>query len=71
MPKRDGQADYQWNQKGGENVIAILTSNAEVVYVSDHSVDQTKTGAWKERFFSAAQRGMAPGGGNKFKRNRN
>ena len=50
VPKGDGQTDYAWNQKGDENVIAILTSNKEVVYVSDHSVDEVKTAAWRERF---------------------
>jgi len=50
VPKTDGQHDYPWNQDGSENVIAMLTSNKEVIYVADHEVDLVRTQAWKDRF---------------------
>ena len=50
LPKGDGQTDHPWNTKGDENVIAMLTSNKEVVYVADNTVDEVRTNAWKERF---------------------
>ena len=50
VPKGDGQKDYEWNKDGTENVIAMLTSNSEVVCIKDNEVDVTKTKAWKDRF---------------------
>ena len=51
VPKGDGQADYPWNREGNENVIAVFTSNAPVVYVSSNrTIDPVRTAAWNERF---------------------
>ena len=35
-PKNDGQTNFRWNVDGQGGVIAILTANVNVVYVTDH-----------------------------------
>ena len=50
VPKNDGQTDFRWNVDGQDGVIAILTANVNVVYVTDHAVNTMETKAWDERF---------------------
>ena len=50
VPKVDGDTDYHWNSEGKENVIAVLTSNVPVVFISGNAVNEMETAAWNERF---------------------
>jgi hypothetical protein len=50
FPKVDGQTDVDWNTNGDSNVIAVLTSNAEIVYVTGDTINPIETAAWLERF---------------------
>ena len=50
VPKVDGQTDVRWNEAGNENVMAVFTSNAPIVYITEKSVNPTETQAWNDRF---------------------
>ena len=50
VPKVDGKSDVKWNEKEDQNVIAVITGNSEIVYLSGHAVNPVETKAWYERF---------------------
>lgn len=67
VPKVDGQSDYHWNRTGQENVMAVLTSNVEVSYVSGGVVNHMETQAWQERFKTFRFRMPLPNPDKRFK----
>ena len=50
VPKVDGQTDCRWNVSGDEGIIAVFTSNVDIVYITDNTINPIETQAWNERF---------------------
>ena len=50
VPKTDSKTDYKWNDKGDRNVLAVITTNVEIMYIRDNAVDPVETKVWNDRF---------------------
>ena len=50
VPKVDGDTDVRWNVDGKANVMAVITTNSEIVYITDKALNPVETKAFADRF---------------------